>query len=145
MIPAAVKERLRASGKDPADPAVVQAIYEGMFRRIAKVHPLDYYWLWTPEGWTWEAVKQQQIDAVVADFRAAIAAVNEVKPPFTLATCGWVLGPPQSPSLFDDFLPKDMPMSCINRRWATHRSSRGLPRSKGGRNGQSPGWKTIRA
>ena len=26
-----------------------------------------------------------------------------------------MLGPPQSPALFDEFLPKDMPMSCINR------------------------------
>ena len=114
-IPTAVKERLQAAGKDPTDPAVVQKVYEGMFRRIAKIHPLDYYWIWTPEGWTWQAVKQEQIDAVTADFRAAIAAINEVKPPFTLATCGWVLGPPQNPSLFDELLPKEMPMSCINR------------------------------
>ena len=26
-----------------------------------------------------------------------------------------MLGPPQNPALFDEFLPKDMPMSCINR------------------------------
>lgn len=121
-IPTSVKRRLQAAGKDPADPAVVQEVYEGMFRRIAKIHPLDYYWLWTPEGWTWEAgsllkaVEQQQIDAVAADFRAAIAAAKKVKPPFKLATCGWVLGPPQSPALFDELLPKDMPMSCINRK-----------------------------
>ena len=56
-IPAAVKERLKAAGKDPADPAVVQELYEGMFQRITKAYPLDYYWLWTPEGWTWEAVQ----------------------------------------------------------------------------------------
>ena len=35
-IPAAVKQRLRAAGKNPDDPAVVQEIYEGMFQRIAK-------------------------------------------------------------------------------------------------------------
>jgi hypothetical protein len=115
IVPTPVKQRLQAAGKNPADPAVVQQLYEGMFQRIAKVHPLDYYWLWTPEGWTWGAVSQQQIDATMADFRAVMAAAKKVKAPFTLATCGWVLGPPQSPALFDDFLPKDMPMSCINR------------------------------
>lgn len=116
VIPTPVKERLKAQGKDPADPKVVQAVYAAMFRRIMQTHPLDYYWFWTPEGWTWSAVSQKQIDETLADFRAAIAAAHEVKPPFTLATCGWVLGPPQQPALFDQFLPKEMPMSCINRQ-----------------------------
>ncbi len=115
-IPTPVKERLKAAGKDPADPAVVQEIYEGMFQRIMNAHPLDYYWFWTPEGWTWEQVTQEQIDATLADLRVAMAAAKKVKAPFTLATCGWVLGPPQQPALFDSFLPKDMPMSCINRQ-----------------------------
>ncbi len=116
IIPTPVKERLKAAGKNPADPAVVQELYEGIFRRIMLTHPLDYYWLWTPEGWTWSAVKQEQIDATVADFRAMQAAAKKVNAPFTLATCGWVLGPPQQPALFDNLLPKDMPMSCISRQ-----------------------------
>ena len=80
-IPDAVKQRLRAAGKNPADPAVVQELYEGMFQRIAKTHPLDYYWLWTPEGWTWSGVSEAEIKATQADFRAAIAAIDKVKPP----------------------------------------------------------------
>jgi len=115
VIPRAVKERLKAAGKNPADPAVIQEVYEGMFRRIMKTHPLNYYWFWTPEGWTWEAVKQEQIDATLADMRAAIAAAEKVKAPFRLATCGWVLGPQQDRALFDNALPKTMPMSCISR------------------------------
>ncbi len=114
-VPTVVKQRLQAAGKDPADPAVVQELYEGMFQRINRTHPLDYYWLWTPEGWTWEAVKPQQMDATMADLRAFLAAVKKTNVPFTPATCGWVLGPPQNPALFDEFLPKDVPMSCINR------------------------------
>lgn len=114
-IPAAVKQRLQAMGKDPNDPAVVQELYEGMLQRITRIHPLDYYWLWTPEGWTWEAVKPQQIDATMTDLRAFLAAAKKLNVPFTPATCGWVLGPPQNPALFDDFLPKNVPMSCINR------------------------------
>ena len=105
VIPSPVKARLKQAGKNPDDPAVVQELYEGIFRRIGQTHPLDYFWLWTPEGWTWSAVSQAQIDATVADLRAAIAAHQKVKPAFTLATCGWVLGPPQQPALFDRFLP----------------------------------------
>ena len=131
VIPDQVKSRLRAAGKNPNNPAVVEELYEGMFRRIAKVHPLDYYWLWTPETWTWEAVKQGQIDGTMADFRAALGAAKKVHPPFTLATCGWVLGPPQSPSLFDEFLPKEMPMSCINRNVGNTPVEPGFAKIKG--------------
>jgi hypothetical protein len=115
VIPTAVKERLKAAGKDPADPAVVQEVYEGIFRRIIETHPLDYYWFWTPEDWTQKPVSQQQIAATLLDLRAARAAAEKVKAPFTLATCGWVLGPVQDPAQFDRELPKSMPLSCINR------------------------------
>jgi hypothetical protein len=90
-------------------------MYEGIFRRIMAAYPIDYYWLWTPEGWTWEDVKQEQIDATLADFQAIQKAAAAVEAPFQLATCGWVLGPPQEPSLFDGVLPKSWPLSCINR------------------------------
>ncbi len=28
-------------------------LYQGMFGRIARAYPVDYYWFWTWEGWTW--------------------------------------------------------------------------------------------
>jgi hypothetical protein len=115
IIPDAVKEHIKSVGKNPSDPAVVQELYEGMFSRIAKAYPLDYYWFWTPEGWTWGNPKDEDIQATLADFGAAIAAAKQVSAPFTLATCGWVLGPPKDRAMFDNFLPKQMPMSCINR------------------------------
>jgi malectin (di-glucose binding ER protein)/glycosyl hydrolase family 67 len=115
IIPKELQERIKTLGKDPKDPKVKQELYEGMFRRIAKTHPLDYYWFWTPENWTWHEVKDEQVDATLADFQAAIAAAQNVRAPFTLATCGWVLGPPKDRALFDNFLPKEMPLSCINR------------------------------
>lgn len=115
-IPAPLKQRLQAAGKNPADPAVLQDIYAGLFERIKRTHPLDYYWFWTPEGWTWSGTKQQDIDATLADLKAALAAAKQVDAPFTLATCGWVLGPQQDRALFDNFLPKTCPMSCISRQ-----------------------------
>jgi len=130
-IPDAVKERIKGLGKDSTDPAVVRELYEGMFQRIAKAYPLDYYWFWTPESWTWGNPKDEEIAATVADLKAAIEAVKNVKAPFTLATCGWVLGPPSDRALFDNFLPKDMPMSCINRQVGFTPVEAGFARVKG--------------
>jgi hypothetical protein len=115
-IPKAVQGRLKALGKDPKDKAVVQELYEGIFKRIAQTYQADYYWFWTPEGWTWGNAKPEQVQATLDDLSAAVAAARKVKAPFTLATCGWVLGPQTDRALFDRTLSKDMPMSCINRQ-----------------------------
>ena len=53
-VPAPVRQRLIASGRDPKDPAVVKDLYKAMFGRIAAAYPVDYYWFWTWEGWTWD-------------------------------------------------------------------------------------------
>lgn len=115
VIPKLVQERLRAQGKDPADSAVVSSLYEGVFRRIAATYPLDYYWFWTPEGWTWSGTSPEQVRATITDLRAAQAALEKIGSPFKLATCGWVLGPENNRSLFGEELPKNWPLSCINR------------------------------
>ena len=93
----------------------IQKLYEGMFTWIRQNYPIDYYWFWTPEGWTWEGVSEATVRAALDDLRLAMAAAKAAKAPFTLATCGWVLGPQFDRSLFDRELPKSMPMSCINR------------------------------
>ena len=113
-VPASLAERLKEQGKDPADPAVKQELYEGLFLRAARAHPLDYYWFWTSESWLGGAT-EEQIQAVKEDWFAGIAAAEKVNAPFALATCGWVLGPPQDRALFDEWLPKTMPVSCIGR------------------------------
>lgn len=97
-----------------------QKLYEGIFLRIKQTHPLDYYWLWTPENWTWRGANPGQIADTEFDLKAALAAIEKVGAPFSLATCGWVLGPQEDRTLFDRLLPKNAPMSCINRQvgWA---------------------------
>lgn len=115
-IPKAVQERLVQQGKDPQDMAVVRSLYEGMFRRIAKLYPVDYYWLWTPENWTWSGNKPEQFEATKRDLQAALDALQKLGDPFTLATSGWVLGPQHDRAALDAFLPKNVPMSCINRQ-----------------------------
>lgn len=93
----------------------VRAVYEATFRRLAASHPLDYYWLWTPEGWTWSGNKPEQYASTVADVRLAIEALKASDAPFKLATCGWVLGPQHDRAALDRDLPKDIPMSAISR------------------------------
>jgi malectin (di-glucose binding ER protein) len=115
VLPKRIQERLQELGKDPAATRVRQELYEGIFRRAARAYPLDYYWFWTPEDWTWSGVKEDQIRATTDDMFAAIAAHEQVKPPFALATCGWVLGPQSDRALFDKVLPKNIAISCINR------------------------------
>jgi len=114
-IPTAVKAHLSALGLHPDDRQCLRQVYEGMFRRIMASAPVDYYWFWTPEGWTWEGAKPAQVAATQRDLEEAIAAAHSVKAPFRLATCGWVLGPPDDPAAFDRWLPKSVAMSCINR------------------------------
>jgi len=114
-VPERVKERLVSRGKNPADSTVVREMYKGMFQRIMKAFPVDYYWLWTPEDWTWGGNKPGQFEATSTDIRAALGALNNLGNPLTLATCGWVLGPQHDRAALDNLLPKNSPMSCINQ------------------------------
>lgn len=113
-VPANVRDRLRKDGIMPGI-RQVEELYKGMFQRIITTHHLDYYWLWTNEGWTWSGTTVQDIRDAEEDLMAAVSAVEEIRAPFVLATCGWVLGPPDDPTRFDVLLPKNIPFSCINR------------------------------
>jgi hypothetical protein len=115
VIPAALKEHLKSQGENPEDPATVRELYDGMFARIQRACPVDYYWLWTPEGWTWSGNDPAQFEKTTRDIQAALEAIKSAGKPFTLATSGWVLGPQHDRTALDAFLPKDSPMSCINR------------------------------
>jgi hypothetical protein len=99
-----------------ADPdSLTRLLYRGIFQRIIQAHPLDYYWFWTPENWTWSAVSDAEVEDTRKDLQIAWEVANELQAPFTLATCGWVLGPPRDRTEFDELLPKHLPFSCINR------------------------------
>ena len=111
-IPAKVKERLGVSSEIEAD---IKDMYHGIFSRITKTYPLDYYWLWTPENWTWQGASEEVVAQTEKDMLIAHDVLDKLGKPFQLATCGWVLGPPGDRSRFDHILPKDIPFSCINR------------------------------
>jgi hypothetical protein len=130
-IPKQTAARLKELGKDPQGPEFAREVYEGIFGRIMKTHPLDYYWFWTPEDWTWEGTESAEIRSTMADLGAAIEAAETMNAPFTLATCGWVLGPEQDRTLFDKELPKEMPISCINRNVGHDPVEEGFSRIEG--------------
>jgi hypothetical protein len=94
----------------------VQLLYQGMFTRIMRAYPLDYFGFWTPEDWTWSGVKPEQVAATVADLKLALAAAKKVEAPFKIGVSGWVLGPQWDRSELDRSLPKEAALGCINRQ-----------------------------
>lgn len=94
----------------------IKMMYEGIFKRIMTTYPIDYYWFWTGEGWTWQDAAAGEVQAAAKDLQIAVQAAKSAGVPFKLATCGWVLGPSGDRTMFDRDLPKDVALSCINRQ-----------------------------
>jgi hypothetical protein len=115
IVPKKVKEVLKSRGVDPEDSSAAELLYRGMFEWVKKNYPVDYYWFWTPEDWTWRENTPEELQKTRKDLGSAMRAARDANAPFGLATCGWVLGPANERSYFDKFLPKTWPMSCINR------------------------------
>ena len=94
--------------------ADVQALYEGMFDRIMKTHPLDYFWIWTHELWYSNVVDETTaIDKVKEEFLDAYNTTQSMKTPFQLATLGWQHGVEEKPAEFDNSLPKSVPFGSL--------------------------------
>ncbi len=105
-IPDAVKARLKELGMNPEDPATIQKLYEGMFLRIQRAYPIDFYWIWGHEG---------EIDQArfITNLQCAQAALKETKAPFGLGICGWGWITQNFPGL-DQVLPKEVAFSAIS-------------------------------
>ena len=144
-IPKSLRDRLVQLGYDPESTNTVRALYTGMFKRIAAAFPVDYYWLWTPEDWTWGGNKPGQLEATTRDIRLALGALDDLGNPFTLATSGWVLGPAHNRAALDEFLPKNSPDELHQPPGRPRRCRACICQcASDGRSGRFPGWKTIR-
>lgn len=130
-IPLKVREHLQRKGIDPDSEAAARELYEGIFTRIEQTYPIDYYWLWTPESWTWGNPTNRIVEQTENDIRIAGEVLSRMNYPFELALSGWVLGPPQDRSGFDKILPKRGPISCISRMWGQDRIERGFNKIEG--------------
>ncbi len=114
-IPDQVNKRLMVKYPEASQDSIKRILYRGMFLRINETHPLDYYWFWTPENWTWSEVSDNEVELTKKDLQIALEVANNLQVPFKLSTCGWVLGPPGNRAEFDEIFPKKIPFSCINR------------------------------
>ena len=114
-IPKEVAERLKEKNIDPGSCEAKQLLYKGIFSHIQKRHPLDYFWLWTPEEWTWGTPSEESIQHTVEDVRIARSVLSELGDPFGFGLSGWVLGPPNDTKLFDRHLPAGDFMSSLSR------------------------------
>jgi hypothetical protein len=94
-----------------------KGLLEGIFTRIARTHPLDYYWIWTYETWSYlgHTPSATQKEAIADDYRFASEVINEMDTPFRLATFGWKVGSvgAGSPLEFHDDLPLDVPFGTL--------------------------------
>lgn len=118
-VPAAMRARLLKQNINPDDPAVIRQIYAAMFGRLGVTAPVDYYWLWTSEGWN-GGNSHAIYEAAARDIKLALDALADVKSPMVLATCGWVLGPQHDRPALDRLLPPDSPISAINGMVGMH-------------------------
>lgn len=130
-IPDILKKRLEQEGKNIPEEAVLSELYKGIFTRITRSHPLDYFWLWTTENWTWYGNSQEEAANVKKHMQLALEAASEVAPGLEVATCGWTLGPMGDNTMFDRYLPKDVIFSCINRNLGKDPVDLGFSKIKG--------------
>ncbi len=100
--------------------AFAKALYEGIFTRIMKTHPLDYFWLWTMECWTYNGPppSRERIEAVADDYRYCSEVMKAMGAPFKMATFGWMVGSNgagygNGSIEFHDDLPIDVPFGCL--------------------------------
>jgi hypothetical protein len=114
-LPFTIQEELKAKGKSAKDSTVVRELFEGSFKWIAKNYPADYYSLWLPERWTVNGNSPGNTKDALMQFNAAYSALKNLNSTMQLASCGWVLGPKEDRSMFDNYFPKTMPFSSINR------------------------------
>lgn len=112
-IPQAVRTHLGIG--EVVDQSTIETLYEGIFERIKRTHPLDYFWMWTPEDWTWIGNSREETEKTIRDFDCALKAIQKTDAAFSPAVCGWTLGPQEDRAAFDNYLPKSIPFSCINR------------------------------
>jgi len=105
-IPDTVQAQLKDRGMDPADEATLTEVYKGMFLRIQRAFPVDYYWIWGHEG----EIDQERF---VSNMKCADAALAQLGDPFGLGICGWGWITGNFPPL-DQALPRDVVFSAIS-------------------------------
>ncbi|MCL4177797.1 MAG: hypothetical protein KJ072_08625 [Verrucomicrobia bacterium] len=113
-VPRWVRDRMDSAGWQGSEAERTRALYEGMFTRILRTHPLDYYWFWTPETWLTQGAARQEIIDATGDILSSLRIAPELELPFQFAVSGWTVGPKQAPLLFHRRMPQRVILSALN-------------------------------
>ncbi|MBD3206369.1 hypothetical protein GF319_08500 [Candidatus Bathyarchaeota archaeon] len=90
-----ISYELRARLDNPTSDETIKNIYKGVFTRIKRTHPLDYFWLWTDEN---DEVTEED---AISEVPLAIQAYNEIGgADFEIAFAGWT-----TPSFLESISP----------------------------------------
>jgi hypothetical protein len=114
-MPHALQEQLAASGLDPESREAHLLVWRGIFRRIARTHPLDMFWLYLPEYWVWvQTVPEEYVQRVVDAVSLAAEALRlENIKGLKLGVMGWTIGPKNDPLALERLLPPDVPLAAL--------------------------------
>ena len=76
-IPLVLKKQAEEKNMDSKE--MKKSFYEGMFKRIGQLYPVDYYWMWTPEDWTWKGNTLQGTENTIEDVTCALQVKQKLE------------------------------------------------------------------
>ena len=91
-----------------------QEYFETLFKELGKTVKPDFFWISSPETWSYSSPPQNTTDELISSYKAAFSARNAIKAAFEIATMGWSLGPQNDPLVLDRNLPKEIIISTQN-------------------------------
>jgi hypothetical protein len=91
-----------------------QAYFEKLFKELEKIVKPDFFWISSPETWSYSSPPKNTIDDLLNTYRAVLDAQKATNAPFEIATMGWALGPQNDPLVLDRNLPKELIISTQN-------------------------------
>ena len=144
IIPGYLQKKLQSENIDPSGEAAIEMVYEGVFTRIKKAYPLDYYWMWTPEYWTWQGEMRSSCTIRNKICFQLSKLLSKLKLPssWLLAVGCWVLL--LTVLCLIKYYQKKYLLAALTVKLALVRLNLDLKRFPGGQSGQSPGSRTIR-
>jgi len=97
----------------------VEKWYEGIFTRLSRAHPVDFYTVFTPEHdyWLTGPFDLNKFNVRMAEWKSILAVWDRMQPPFELVAGGWTLGPAFDRAAFDKTLPKHVTLSEFSRAY----------------------------
>jgi len=91
-----------------------QDYFTALFNEIRNTVKPDFFWISSPETWSYSSPPQNTTDELINTYKAAMAAQKETNAPFGIASMGWSLGPQNDPLVLDRNLPKELIISTQN-------------------------------